>query len=113
MIEEEERAGNYFNELKLTLQMFCLFPWIDLFQKHAKDFIQEQLSEVASIIAAPGIEEDSIHLHKLQRLVASAIQEVELIQQPGYAATCAMEDGTIVWHGQGVNSRKFQQRYGW
>ncbi|KAH9167426.1 hypothetical protein EDB89DRAFT_1910025 [Lactarius sanguifluus] len=64
MIEEEERAGDYFNELKLMLQMFCLFPWIDLFQKHAKDFIQERLSEVASIIAAPGIEEeDSIRLH--------------------------------------------------
>ncbi|KAH9020122.1 hypothetical protein EDB85DRAFT_1896310 [Lactarius pseudohatsudake] len=108
MIEEEERAGDYFNELKLTLQMFCLFPWIDLFQMHAEDFIQERLSEAASIIAAPGIEEeDSLRLHGLRRLVAGAIQEVELIQQPGYAATCAMEDGAIVWHGRGYVIKNF------
>jgi len=101
MIEEEERACDYFNELKLTLQMFCLFPWTDLFQMHAEDFIQEKLSEAASIMATPGIEEDPIHLHGLRRLVASAIQEVELVQQPGYAATCAKEDGAIVWDGRG------------
>ncbi|KAI9431400.1 hypothetical protein H4582DRAFT_2082573 [Lactarius indigo] len=114
MIEEEERARNCFDELKFILQTFCLFPWIEPFQKHVEDFIQERLSEAASIIAVPGIEEeDSIRLHGLRRLVAGAIQEVELVQQPGYAATCAREDGAIIWDGRGVNSRKFRQRYGW
>ncbi|KAI9431068.1 hypothetical protein H4582DRAFT_2062401 [Lactarius indigo] len=114
MIEEEERARNCFDELKFILQTFCLFPWIEPFQKHVEDFIQERLSEAASIIAVPGIEEeDSIRLHGLRRLVAGAIQEVELVQQPWYAATCAREDGAIIWDGRGVNSRKFRQRYGW
>ncbi|KAI9440946.1 hypothetical protein H4582DRAFT_2056197 [Lactarius indigo] len=114
MIEEEERARNCFDELKFILQTFCLFPWIEPFQKHVEDFIQERLSEAASIIAVPGIEEeDSIRLHGLRRLVAGAIQEVELVQQPGYATTCARENGAIIWDGQGVNSRKFRQRYGW
>ncbi|KAH9012162.1 hypothetical protein EDB85DRAFT_2159236 [Lactarius pseudohatsudake] len=114
MIEEEERARNYFNESKIILQTFCLFPWIELFQKHVEDFIQERLTEAASIIALPGIkEEDTIRLHGLRRLVAGAIQEVELAQQPGYAATFAEEDGAILWDGRGVNLRKFRQRYGW
>ncbi|KAH9020902.1 hypothetical protein EDB85DRAFT_2152751 [Lactarius pseudohatsudake] len=91
MIEEEERARNYFNELKIILQTFCLFLWIELFQKHVEDFIQERLTEAAT----------------------GTIQEVELAQQPGYAATFAEEDSAILWDGRGVNLRKFWQRYGW
>jgi hypothetical protein len=102
MIEKEERARNYFNESKIILQTFCLLPWVELFQKHVEDFIQERLTEAASIIALPGIkEEDTIRLHGLRRLVAGAIQEVELAQQPGYAATFAEEDGAILWDGRG------------
>ncbi|KAH9168199.1 hypothetical protein EDB89DRAFT_2074136 [Lactarius sanguifluus] len=114
MVEEEERAHNYFNESKIILQTFCFFPWIELFQKHAEDFIQEWLTEAASIIALLGIEEeDTIRLHGLRHLVAGAIQEVELVQQPGYAATFAEEDSVILWDGRGVNLRKFWQHYGW
>ena len=100
MIEEEAKAQNYFEELKDTLQLFCLCRWIDQFQKHIEDFIQEQLAKAASIMAVPGIEEeDSTHLYGLQCLVAGTIQEGELVRQPEYAATCTKLDGAIVWHG--------------
>ncbi|KAI9456957.1 hypothetical protein BJY52DRAFT_1223997 [Lactarius psammicola] len=103
MIEEEEKARDYFEELKDTLQLFCLCGWIDQFQKHVKDFIEEQLAKAASITAVPGTDdEDSTRLHGLRRLVAGAIQEGELIRQPAYAATCAKLDGAIVWHGRGL-----------
>jgi len=131
MIEEEEKARDYFEELKDTLQLFCLCGWIDQFQKHVEDFIEEQLAKAASITAVPGTDdEDSTRLHGLRRLVAGAVQEGELIRQPAYAATCAKLDGAIVWHGRGyviknhlpfpflthlprVNLRKFRQCYGW
>ncbi|KAI9449767.1 hypothetical protein BJY52DRAFT_1227579 [Lactarius psammicola] len=103
MIEEEEKARDYFEELKDTLQLFCLCGWIDQFQKHVEDFIEEQLAKAASITAVPGTDdEDSTRLHGLRRLVAGAVQEGELIRQPAYAATCAKLDGAIVWHGRGV-----------
>ena len=102
MIEEEGKAQDYFEELKDTLQLFCLCGWIDQFQKHIKDFIQEQLAKAASIMAVLGTEEeDFTRLHGLQCLVAGAVQEGELVWQPEYPATCAKLDGAIVWHGQG------------
>ena len=102
MIEEEGKAQDYFEELKDTLQLFCLCGWIDQFQKHIEDFIQEQLAKAASIMAVLGTEEeDFTRLHGLRRLVAGAVQEGELVRQPEYAATCAKLDGAIVWHGQG------------
>lgn len=131
MIEEEEKARDYFEEVKDTLQMFCPSGWMDQFHKHIEAFIQEWLTEAASIIKVPGSdEEDSIRLHGLRRLVAGAVQEGELVRQPEYAVACAKLDGAIVWHGRGyvilshlpfprltlmprVNLRKFRQRYGW
>ncbi len=102
MIEEEAKAQNYFEELKDTLQLFCLCRWIDQFQKHIEDFIQEQVAKAASIMAVLGTEEeDSTCLHGLRRLVAGTVQEGELVRQPEYAATCTKLDGAIVWHGQG------------
>jgi hypothetical protein len=131
MIEEEEKAREYFEETKFTSQLFCLCGWMDQFQKHVEDFIQERLSEAASIMALPDTEEeDSIRLHGVRRLIAGAIQEGELAWQPNYASTCAKVDGAIIWDGRGyvikthllflrpthlprVDLRKFQQRYGW
>jgi hypothetical protein len=64
MIEKEEKARVFFEETKDILQLFCLCGWIDLFQKHVEDFIQERLSEAESIMAVPDTEEeDSIRLH--------------------------------------------------
>ena len=66
MIEEEEKAREYFEETKDILQLFCLCGWIDQFWKHVEDFIQERLSAAAGIMAASGTEEeDSIRLHGL------------------------------------------------
>ena len=44
---------------------------------------------------------DAIYLHAIQRLVAGAVQEWELVQQPKHAVTCAMLDGALVWQGRG------------
>ena len=131
MIQEEERAREYFEETKDILRLFCLVGWMDQFRKHIQDFIQEQLDEAANIMAAPGKEEEDIsRLHGLQRLIAGTIQEEELMRQPDYASTYAKLDRAIIWDGRGlviktymplsclthlprVNLRKFWQRYGW
>ena len=104
--------------------------WIDHFQKCVQDFIQERLAEAANVMAALGNEkEDCVCLHGLRRLVAGAIQEEELVQQPDYAAACAKLDRANVQDGQGhviklvhqfsgltllprVNLRLFRQCYG-
>jgi hypothetical protein len=102
MIEEEEKAREYFEEAKGTLQLFCPSGWIDHFQKHVDDFIQVRLGEATNTMAVPGTEEaDSTRLHGLRRLVAGAVQEGELVRQPEYAATCAKLDKAIVWDGRG------------
>jgi hypothetical protein len=102
MKQEEERAQEYFEETKDILQLFCLCGWKDQFQKHTEDFIQERLAEAANIMAVPGKEEeDSVRIHGLRHLVAGAVQEEELVQQPDYAANCAKLDRAIVWDGRG------------
>jgi hypothetical protein len=45
MVRDEEQAREYFKETKDILQLFCLCGWMDQFQKHAKDFIQEKIAE--------------------------------------------------------------------
>jgi hypothetical protein len=100
MIEDEEKAQDHFEEIKDILQLFCLRGWIDQFQKHVEDFIQERLAEAASIMAVPGTE-DSVRLHGLRRLVAGAFQEGELVRQPEYATTSAKLDSAVVWQGRG------------
>ena len=49
-------------------------------------------------------EEERKSLHGLWRLVAGAIQEWELVQQPNHAALCAKLDGALVWQGRGYVS---------
>ncbi|KAN0127150.1 hypothetical protein V8E53_015020 [Lactarius tabidus] len=74
--------------------------WIEPFQKHVNDFIQERLAEAAKIMAVLGKElEDAIQLHCLWHLIAGAIQEEELVQQPDYAFTYAKLDRAIIWDG--------------
>jgi hypothetical protein len=102
MIQMEEQARQYFLETRETLQLFSLSCWIEPFQKHVDDFIQEQLAEAAKIMAVPGKEpEDAIRLHGLWHLIAGAIQEEELVQQPDYAFTYTKLDRAIIWDGQG------------
>jgi hypothetical protein len=129
MIEEEEKAQDYFEDAKDMLELFSVGVWIDQFQKCVEDFIQERLSEAMGIMASPGTE-DSVRLHGLRRLVAGAVQEGELVRQPEYATTSAKLDRAIIWQGRGyvvptnfllfrlkylprVNLRKFRQLYGW
>ncbi|KAF8261273.1 hypothetical protein EI94DRAFT_1705647 [Lactarius quietus] len=74
--------------------------WIDQFQNHIETFIQEHLTEAAAIMTLPGTaEEDIVHLHSLRHLVASAVQEEELVWQPEYASTCAKLDWENIWDG--------------
>ena len=102
MIQEEERAQEYFEETRDTLQLFCLSGWIEQFQQHVGNFIQARLAEAAKIIAiSEKQEEDIVHLHQLRRLVAGAFQEEELVQQPDQAFTYAKLDGAIIWNGRG------------
>jgi len=71
-----------------------------------------------------------MYLHGLRHLVAGAIQEWELVQQPKHAAICAELDSALVWQGRvyvssilhgisllllscRVNLRKFHQLYSW
>jgi hypothetical protein len=102
MMEEEEKAREYFEETKDILQLFCPCGWMDEFQEHIEDFIQQLLS-VAAIIIAVSVtaEADNVHLHGLCHLVAGAIQEGELVRQPTYATTCVKLDRALVWDGQG------------
>jgi len=135
MIKEEEKAREYFQELKETFQLFQSHVWKTEFKKFVDKFINRQLKEARYPMAAPcrdesHEEEASVCLHGVRRLVAGAVQEWELVQQPEYAATCAEIDGALVWHGRGyviparllslhlnrlprVHLKKFRQQYGW
>ena len=54
-------------------------------------------------------EEDALMcLHRLRRLVAGAIQEWELAQQPDHAYICAKIDNALVWQGKGYVSQFIQ-----
>jgi hypothetical protein len=100
MMEDEEKAREYFEETKDILQLFYPCEWMDEFQEHVEDFIQQHLLAAAIITAAPvTAEECHVHLYGLQCLVAWAIQEGELVQQPTYAAICAKLDRALVWDG--------------
>ena len=102
MMEEEEKAREYFEETKDILQLFFPSGWMDEFQERIEDFVQWHLSAAAIITAVSATaEEDHVCLHGLRRLVAGAIQEGELVRQPTYAVTCAKLDKALVWDGQG------------
>jgi hypothetical protein len=112
MIEKEENARQHFEELKDTLPRESLYPrwWKRDFKYFVDKFIGERLCEKELVIAIPPRDEeeeeqDGIYLHGLRRLVAGAVQEWELVQQPKHAATCAKLDGALVWQGRGYVSR--------
>jgi hypothetical protein len=86
--------------------MFSPGWWKKNFKHHVDKFIGDRLIEKELITEVPAKnkeeeENDRIHLHGLRRLVAGAVQEWELVQQPKYAATCAELDGALVWKGRG------------
>jgi hypothetical protein len=80
--------------------------WKKNFKSHVDKFIArclEEKDEVASIPCKSEKEEEwnRMYLHMLRRLVAGALQEWELVQQPMHAAACAKLDGALVWQGRG------------
>ena len=109
MVQKEENAQQHFEELKDIVQMFSLGWWEKNFKDHINKFIRDHLIEKELITAVPckSIEEeenDHIHLHGLRCLVAGAVQEWELVQQPKHAAMCAKLDHALVWQGRGYMS---------
>jgi hypothetical protein len=109
MIEKEEKARQHFEELKDILPIFSPGWWEKNFKHHVDEFIRDRLIEKELITAIPCEDEeeeenDRIMLHGLRRLVAGAIQEWELVQQPKHAATCAKLDRALVWQGRGYVS---------
>ena len=133
MAEREEDACQHFEELKDILSRLSPHCWKKDFKLHINIFIAERLIQRDVVIAIPGVNEeyelDHIVLHGLRHLVAGAIQEWELVQQPKHAASCAKLEGALVWQGRGyvdsillfshfnhsyrVNLRTFRQLYGW
>jgi hypothetical protein len=134
MIEREEKARQHFEKLKDTLPKQSPLLWKKDFKHYIDKFIKEHLDKKELMAAIPcedkEEEQDHIYLHGIRRLVAGAIQEWELVQQPKHAATCAEIEGALVWQGRGyvipilhpislsnclcrVNLRKFRQLYGW
>ena len=135
MIETEENTWQYFEELKDILPRISPRWWKRDFKHHVDKFIEDRLIEKEFVVVVPcenedGEEQDPTDLHRLRRLVAGAVQEWELVQQPKHAAGCAKLDGALIWQGRGyvspilyaisvpnrlssVNLRKFRQLYGW
>jgi hypothetical protein len=131
MMEEEEKAMEYFEERKDILQLFSPDVWMDEFHKCVEEFIERHLLAAEIITATSVTAEDYSQLHGLRRLISGAIQEAELVRQPAYAATCAKLDKALVWDGRrcvihtcylmlphitllrSIDLRKFRQRYGW
>lgn len=136
MVEKEEKARQYFEGLKGILPEVSPRRWKKHFKQNVDKFIGECLDEVITILPLLGEEgeeeeeEDRICLHGLRRLVAGAVQEWELAQQPEHAAAFAKYEGALVWQGRGyvvpilyaisssdhpcrVNLRKFRKIYGW
>jgi hypothetical protein len=109
MVEKEENARQHFEELKDVLQMFSPGWWETNFKHHVDKFIEDRLIEKELVAAIPCRDEEEeesnrIALHGLRRLVAGAVQEWELVQQPKYAAMCVELDRALVWQGRGYVS---------
>src|SRR5258707_4964125 len=106
MIKKEEKAQQDFKELKDILQKLSLRWWRNDFKSCVDRFIEERLEEKESAVAMScedngGEELVHIYIHGIRRLVAGAVQEWELVQQPKHATTCAKIDGALVWQGRG------------
>ena len=109
MIKAEEEARQHFEELKRILPAQSPRWWRKDFKRYVDKFINEHLYKKEFIILMPCVsevdeEEERKSLHGLRRLVAGAIQEWELVQQPDHAALCAKLDGALVWQGRGYVS---------
>jgi len=109
MTKREEKARQHFKELKGTLPKLSPRWWKKDFKSYVDEFIAERLLQKDIITAIPGENEeeeelDHICLHRIRHLVAGAVQEWELVQQPKHAATCAEIDGALVWQGRGYVS---------
>ncbi len=107
MVEKEENAWQHFEELKDVLLEVSLCWWKKHFKHNVDKFIRECLNEIITILPLLGEEgeeqeeEDRICLHGLRHLIAGAVQELELAQQPKHAATFAKNEGALVWQGRG------------
>ena len=78
-------------------------------QAYVDKFINEHLYKKEFIVLMPCVsevdeKEERKSLHGLRHLVAGAIQEWELMQQPNHATLCAKLDGALVWQGRGYVS---------
>ena len=109
MIKEEEWARQHFEELKNILPTLSPRRWRKDFKRYVDKFINEHLYKKEFIVLMPCVsevdeKEERKSLHGLRRLVAGAIQEWELVQQPDHAALCAKLDGALVWQGRGYVS---------
>jgi len=103
MVEEEQSAQQYFEELKDLLQMVTPHLWRIEFKFYISRFIDEKLRGGKMVSKEPEI--DYIYLYGLWRLMAGAFQELELAQQPKHAAMCAKINGAFVWQGRGYVSQ--------
>jgi hypothetical protein len=103
MIEREEEVWQEFEELKRTLPTVSPRLWKKSFKHYVDEFIEDRLDE-KEYIPCEDEEETCTHLHELRHLVAGAVQEWELAQQPKQATACAKLDGALVWQGRGYVS---------
>jgi hypothetical protein len=105
MIKMEEEARQHFEELKRILPTESPGWWRLEFKIYVDEFIKKHINRQESILFDPfETEKEEIDrmmcLHGLRRLVAGAVQEWELVQQPKHAAICAKLDGALVWQGR-------------
>lgn len=104
-MKEEEKAREYFLEMKEMFQLFQPNTWKTEFKILVDKLINRLLKEARHLMEAckDAYQEEEQHarLHSIRRLVAGAVQEWELTQQPNYARTCAEIDGALVWDGRG------------
>jgi len=111
MVKREEKAHQHFEELKGILLELCPHCWKQKFKSYVNQFIAENLDkkDIVTVIPCEDKEEeelDCMYLHGLWHLVAGAIQEWELVQQPKHAAMCAELDSVLVWQGRGYVCRE-------
>ena len=109
MIEEEEWAWQHFEKLKNILLTPYPHRWRKDFKHYVDKFINEHLYKKEFIVLMPCIseadeKEKRKSLHGLWCLVAGAVQEWELVQQPNHAVLCAKLDGALVWQERGYVS---------
>jgi hypothetical protein len=109
MIKREEKAQQHFKKLKYFLLKQSPLLWKRDFKCYTNKFIEEHLNDKNIFTAIlckdeEAEEQDHIYLHRMQCLVAGAIQEWELVQQPKHAAICAKLDGALIWQDSGYVS---------